>query len=278
MKNSIIYFSLICLLMMQSCYLRRYQDMKTQYEAFAKELSKARSKNAKLKAEKQSKVDSIALFNNKSAAMKREITRADSMIEVYTNQIRAQLGDDIWGDSVEQAANTGSATAWMSKEEKDVLYWLNLARLQPDLYAELYIEPYLELYENQDWQSDAPYPYSFEMSVVYINTCYLSMANMDAKQAMVPDKECHLSAECHAIESGKTGYIGHDRTNCTEHFSAECCEYGSYTGFDVILNLLLDTGVPSLGHRVTCLGHYQSIGISVQPHLSYGVNTVMDFD
>lgn len=278
MKQLVIIFSVVCLLSMESCYIQRYSQKKKQVEAFSKEVSKVRSKNAKLKQERQSKLDSIALFVHKSMVMQKETMRADSMIEVYTQQIRNQLGSDIWGDSVKRAANTAAKTPYMSEEEKDVLYWLNLARLQPDLYAELYVDPYLRLYNNTEWRMGSPSNYRLEAHITYVNSCYFYMTRLGARTALVPDEVNFKSAECHAIESGKTGYVGHGQTNCTQHFSAECCEYGSEKGFDVILNLIMDYEVPSLGHRKACLGKYRTVGISVQPHLTYGVNTVLDFD
>jgi len=278
MKQLVIILSVLCLLSMESCYIQRYSQKKKQVEAFSKEMSKVRSKNAKLKQERQSKLDSIALFVHKSMVMQKETMRADSMIEVYTQQIRNQLGSDIWGDSVKRAANTAATTAYMSEEEKDVLYWLNLARLHPDLYAELYISPHLCLYKYYKGRIGSPYDDHIKTHITYINTCYIFMAKHDARAALVPDEANYKSAECHAIESGKTGYVGHDRTNCTQNFSAECCEYGSSEGYSVIHNLLLDVDVPGLGHRRACLATYHNIGISVQPHLTYGVNTVLDFD
>lgn len=278
MRKIIIYGLVSCVLALQGCYIQRYNQLKHQYEAFSKEVSKVRSKNTKLKSEKQSKLDSISMYVRKATSMKQETMRADSMIEVYTLKIRAQLGEDAWGDSVKTAARTAATITYMSKEEKDVLYWLNLARLQPDLYAELYIDPFQQLYDNTAWRNGSEEIWGADTYITYINTCYLYMAKLEARNALIPDERNYKSAECHAIESGKTGYVGHDRTNCKEFFSGECCDYGPTDGFEVIFDLLLDIGVPSLGHRHICLGNYQTIGISQKPHLTYRFNTVLDFD
>ncbi len=278
MKRAIVYILSILFLCFQSCYIQRYKEIKEQYATFSKELNKVRNKNTALKQARQLKMDSIALFNKKAESMRIATILGDSMVEAYTKQIREKLGQDIWSDSITKAAQTAAKTTYMSKEEKDVLYWLNLARMQPDLYAELYVDPYQQLYDNAQWKSDSDDVWGIDVYTTYINTCYLYMAQLEPLIALVPDLENYKSAECHAIESGKTGYVGHDRTNCTEHFSAECCDYGPSEGFEVIHDLILDTGVPSLGHRYACLGRYSSIGIAQKSHLTYRYNTVLDFD
>jgi uncharacterized protein YkwD len=41
-------------------------------------------------------------------------------------------------------------------------------------------------------------------------------------------------------------------------------------------NLLVDEGVPSLGHREALMGDYLHAGISFQPHKGYTENVVID--
>ena len=50
-------------------------------------------------------------------------------------------------------------------------------------------------------------------------------------------------------------------------------------GLEIILSLLIDHDVPSLGHREICLSpEFKSVGVSVQPHNSkYNQNAVLDF-
>jgi hypothetical protein len=46
---------------------------------------------------------------------------------------------------------------------------------------------------------------------------------------------------------------------------------------EIVLQLLIDEDVPSLGHRRILLEKYQTIGVSIQPHSHYGFNAVLDF-
>ena len=54
--------------------------------------------------------------------------------------------------------------------------------------------------------------------------------------------------------------------------------YGEDDGLGVVCQLLIDNGVESLGHRNICLGKYANVGISMQAHKKYSVNTVLDFN
>jgi len=97
---------------------------------------------------------------------------------------------------------------------------------------------------------------------------------------LFPDSNLFLSAKCHAFESGKTGYVGHDRkkNSCKKDFYGECCYYGLEDAFVVVISLLIDENVHSLGHRKIMLSNeYTLIGVSLQPHINYGTNTVLDF-
>lgn len=93
------------------------------------------------------------------------------------------------------------------------------------------------------------------------------------------DPALYESAMCHAVTSGTRGFVGHERqdNSCKENFMAECISYGPYVPINIVCNLLIDRGVPSLGHRKILLSdRYTKVGVSIQPHASYRYNTVID--
>jgi hypothetical protein len=160
-------------------------------------------------------------------------------------------------------ANTGKNAEFMNGEEKETLTLINLARLYPRQFLKLYMD------------------YAGSMAVSG-NTYYTSLTKdlktMEPCGALLPDKAMYESAKCWATEAGKEGIVGHDRKNCAGYFNGECCSYGSGTGLDIVMQLLIDDGVKSLGHRHICLDRYYTlVGISLQPHKTYGVNAVLDF-
>ena len=149
---------------------------------------------------------------------------------------------------------------YMSEQERAVIQQLNIARMYPKWYLYFYLK-------NPQTENE--------------KSLYKTMMIMKSiPSPLVPCKACYESALCHAKTSGEKGYVGHDRqvSTCKQTFNGECCEYGSTQAKDIILNLLIDEDVPSLGHRIICLTEsYTQIGISTQPHSTYRFNTVLDF-
>lgn len=152
--------------------------------------------------------------------------------------------------------------------EKEVMHYLNFVRTRPREFCEKFVIP------------------NWDKSSWYENTLVETLMGIKPMGTMLPSKKLYNSAECHARVSGKVGKVGHTRIKdpktkkvCDEYFMGECISYGSSTGLGIVLQLMIDYGVESLGHRKIILnGGYRSMGVSLQPHAGYGVNCVIDFD
>ena len=59
-------------------------------------------------------------------------------------------------------------------------------------------------------------------------------------------------------------------------YGGECCQYGTDNALGVVMQLLIDEGIESLGHRKILMGDYTLIGVAMRPHIAYRVNTVLD--
>lgn len=83
--------------------------------------------------------------------------------------------------------------------------------------------------------------------------------------------------------TGHTSSDGTDTFTRIERFvkggaMAENCQYGPDEPIEVIMQLMIDSGIPSLGHRKTLMNcTYNFIGIAQSNHSTYRTNTVMDF-
>ncbi|MFZ4523184.1 MAG: hypothetical protein ACOYNC_15850 [Bacteroidales bacterium] len=165
-----------------------------------------------------------------------------------------------WSDEKYLAANSATNADYLSTEEKKVYFYLNLARMNPELFANTYLAG---LKASTDY---------------YESSLYRELLRLNPLPVLKPDRALFESARCHAVESGECGYIGHERTKCKEHFMGECCHYGNSDALDIVIKLLIDRNVPSLGHRRICFGYYTGMGVSIQPHKTYGKNAVLDFE
>ncbi len=176
-----------------------------------------------------------------------------------------------WNDDKYSKCNTAANAPYLRKSEKDVIYILNLIRSYPALFAKTVLKKYPAISGN-DYLVDDTY---------YFKSLVDTLLTLAPMQMLYPDKACFISAKSHAYQSGITGYVGHERkapdSKLKKHYYGECCDYGHKDALEIVLSLLIDEGIPSLGHRDICLSNYSKVGVSIQPHKKYGTNTVLDF-
>lgn len=176
-----------------------------------------------------------------------------------------------WNKPEYLKCNTAANAKYMTPMEREIIYILNLVRTYPELFAKNVLKIYAELEGNEAVANDK----------YYYQSLVKRLKNMQPKALLYPDEKCYNSARCHAYSSGIKSYVGHQRqrTDCNtkKYYFGECCDYGNEDALDIVLSLLIDTGVPSLGHRDICLGDYTKLGASIQPHNKYGTNAVLDF-
>ncbi len=175
-----------------------------------------------------------------------------------------------WNQAKYLRCNTAASASYLTESEKQVIYIINLLRTDPNLFAATVLKKYPDLTGKSGAAVSS-----------YYRSLVDTVSNMKPQGILQPDSLCFLSARCHAISSGEAGYVGHDRqtTACKklEYYNAECCHYGFSDPLDIVMSLLIDENVPSLGHRYAILGNYLRLGVSIQPHSTYRFNAVLDF-
>lgn len=168
------------------------------------------------------------------------------------------------------ACNTAKNSSFLTQKEKQVIFILNLARTNPLLFLNSVVKRYPEISVKPNMVNSSYY----KSLLVFLQT-------QTQLPLLQPEKILFESARCHAINSGKIGYEGHDRQseNCkkVENFLGECCFYGADYPLKIVMELMIDEDVPSLGHRDIFFTPYTKIGVSIQPHVTYWWNTVLDF-
>src|SRR5437868_6587195 len=149
-----------------------------------------------------------------------------------------------WNDLQYEACNTASTANYMSKTEQDVIWILNMARTYPQLFCETVVKKYAKYSLNDELEATTWYKSLVE-----------TMATMQPVNLLEPNQDCYNSAQCHAYNSGVSGYEGHDRKGsclAKQFYNGECCDYSNEDAIDIVMSLLIDENVPSLGHRMIC--------------------------
>ncbi|MBN1187646.1 MAG: CAP domain-containing protein [Bacteroidales bacterium] len=196
------------------------------------------------------------------------------IISVFSINLCIRGQEDLkkkWSEAVLKEANTVKDADYLTEQEKEIIVFCNLARLDGELFVETYLEFYLDLTNKEKTRN--------------VKSLIKDLNNLEKLPPFVPEKEMYDIAKDHAKTMGKKGKTGHDgfseryeKALNTYNMVGENCYYGKGDALDIVITLLIDEGVPNLGHRKNILNEsYNSIGVSVQPHKEYGENCVMSF-
>jgi len=173
-----------------------------------------------------------------------------------------------------ESCNTGRTADYLSEQEKQVLMFTNLARTQPKDFLQYYL-PEAAKALNKEKEKE----YAGLVKELKIRK---------PVSLLQPDLRLVNIAKEHATDMGKTGKTGHDSSKgktfeqrmkqYPELQIGENCDYGYSEAVLIVAHLLIDSKVPSLGHRKNILNpDYKLFGVSIQPHKKFGYNCVMDF-
>lgn len=177
-----------------------------------------------------------------------------------------------WDADVVRSLNTAAEIKYLTEEEKKVILFMNMARHDGPLFSESFLLTYIQ--ENR-----------------LENSSYIRSLHRDLKKTLdlvplKPEEDLTAVAQEHAQSSGKKGITGHG--SFKKRFEplmgkpyqhvGENCSYGYERAIDIVVSLLIDEGIKSLGHRNNILSpDFNSIGVAIRPHKNYRVNCVMDF-
>ncbi|MFI5164744.1 MAG: CAP domain-containing protein [Bacteroidia bacterium] len=184
---------------------------------------------------------------------------------------------DKWDAATLEKANTAKDESAYSAEEKKVIYYMNLVRLKPELFAKTYYAKYLD--------STKIKASTFTRSLQNdLTTKYKPIDILTVKQDLTEE------AVEHAKDSGKSGKLGHFTSDGKSYevrmkkfkgvysSTAENCDYGNRDALSIVIHLLIDEGQGTIEHRKTIMDKtLKYAGVSIQPHKKEKWNCVIDF-
>ncbi len=177
-----------------------------------------------------------------------------------------------WNNETIRKANTADGFEYYSEDEKKVVLFMNLARMDGKLFAETVLTEYVRSNGVED--------------NAYLKSLYRDLKEVNGLSPLIPENDLTSIAQGHATESGKTGHVGHK--NFKARFEpymgnpynnvGENCSYGYSAAIDIVITLLIDDGVKGVGHRVNILKpEFNSVGVAIREHKTYKYNCVIDF-
>lgn len=186
--------------------------------------------------------------------------------------INAQITEETWqqwDEEILATAHTALFSDYFTSEEKKLIWLTNLARTDGKKFEETFLNDYLKNKKESR----------------YSKSLRRDLAKIKGLPLFYPEEDLYRVSLAHAISSGKKGTTGHQ--GFEKRYSpilgkyrevAENCAYGFDTAADILIELMIDEGIPDLGHRKNLLHPtHNSIGVSIQPHKRFGNNCVMSF-
>lgn len=176
-----------------------------------------------------------------------------------------------WKAKTLNRANTFNDVAYMSYNEKMVVFYINLARLNGRLFARTFLKHYVD---------------SFNIQSPRVGSLTRDLRTFRKRQPLFPKKDLYQISKNHAIFLSKSGKEGHHHFN--KRFGSllkntylavgENCDYGSIEPLDIVMSLLIDEGNKKTPNRNNMLRReFDSIGLSIQIHRTREFTCVIDF-
>jgi uncharacterized protein YkwD len=196
-----------------------------------------------------------------------------------------------WSSEELALANTARDVDYLSTEEKKIIFYMNLARMDGTRFFNTYFQDFVDAH-NIKMKRYSNYK---DLKVNRYDAYYRGL-EQDLKRAknlgiLYPDETMTYVSDQHGKDMNKHNMIGHvssdGRTmvNRIEKYyknrgMAENLAFGFAGGLENVCMLLLDTGIPDVGHRKnilnTTLG-LNLVGVSIQPHPHYKYSATIDF-
>lgn len=183
--------------------------------------------------------------------------------------------------------DTAADCDYLTAKEKNVILEMNKVRSDPAKYAELYIKPRLNRYSGNLY-IEGDRRIQMKEGKKAAQECYDVLRRSPKVPVLAPEKTLYLAAKDHAADQGKTGATGHtgsdgsgpgkrvDRYNPNLTYIGENISYGSHTARDIVVDLLIDDGVPSRRHRKNIMEKNFSItGVAIGAHRQYEMMCVL---
>ena len=212
--------------------------------------------------------------NKKKGKTNVENTRkTDKKSDTKTDKKSDKKTDSNSGKKSSPTVTSISDKISASNEELAIIVEINLMRSNPREYAEKYIKPRITASSSSYWTS-----------------CVSDMSKITSLGEFTYAEGLYQVSKAHSTTQGKTTQTGHTRTNgeswstvidryCKKYSSVgENISYGPNNARDIVIQLLVDDGVSSLGHRKNLLSkEYTSVGVSLDTHKYYRYMCVMNF-
>lgn len=168
-------------------------------------------------------------------------------------------------------ANTAKDATYLTDDEKLVIFYMNLARLDGAKFTDAYLA---------DLKGSSK---TYEKSLVE------DLKKSKDKKMLIPNENLCKASRAHVNDIGPQGLVQHNSSDGTKTFDrvakyynggamAENISFGYSDPLQIIRQLLIDEGNEKVGHRKNILGDaYTRVGVAIGEHSKYRNMCCQDF-
>ena len=188
--------------------------------------------------------------------------------------------------------DTAADVDYLTGLEKDIILEMNKVRTNPKKYAELYVQPRIRYFSGRNYSVPGQITIVTQEGAAAVNSCVSALNGAKSVDLLFPEKGLSFAAKSHVIDQSKTGQTGHngsDRSTPETRMKkygtfggswtwGENIAYGSSTGRDIIVDLLIDDGVPGRGHRANIMNSaFKQTGVGFGTHTQYRTSCTITY-
>lgn len=181
------------------------------------------------------------------------------------------------------------AEASMSKKELEVITEMNLARTKPAEYAK-FVEAHLRRFDGDKMFRDGGVNIMTQEGTAAVKEAIEFLKKAKPLPPMTPSEGLALAARDHANDTGPQGLTGHKGTDGSmpheriqrhgkvTSTSGENISYGPDEARSIVMQLIIDDGVPNRGHRKNIFSpQFKTAGVAMGKHKKYGTMCVINY-
>jgi uncharacterized protein YkwD len=179
--------------------------------------------------------------------------------------------------------------ASMSKKELEVITEMNLARTKPADYAK-FVEAHLRSFDGDKMYRDRGVNIMTQEGTAAVKEAIEFLKKAKPMPAMTPSEGLALAARDHANDTGPQGLTGHKGTDGSKPHeriqrhgkvtstSGENISYGPDEARSIVMQLIIDDGVPNRGHRTNIFSSkFMTAGVAMGKHKQYKTMCVINY-
>ncbi|TCD00871.1 CAP domain-containing protein [Pedobacter psychroterrae] len=199
--------------------------------------------------------------------------------------------ENSWSKEELKSANTAGDVKYLSGEEKDMIIYMNLVRMDGEKFFNTYFQDFVTRHNTKMQQYSNYNEVKISRTDKYYKSLEKDLKEVKGLPPFWPDEAMSWVARQHAKDMNSRNYAAHSsldgktvRDRIGNMYPRKACgenlAFGYAGGMDNICMLLLDKGVANLGHRKVILDtdyKFNFVGVSIQPHKGYKYCSVTDF-